>query len=1366
LSYPSELNSMKPKSKILGRLFRIAAVCFFALAALAVIFLFFMTLPPGENLIKGYLEKQLKTALHKEVTIGHLETNLLSNLLLKDIKIYGTAPSSPETIAFISRLEIEYSLTPLLRRELYIETVRLDSVSLALRRDSLGRFDIFPLDSIIQAPPDTSAPEPGMTINLQTLNVEKLWLRYTDDSLGVEADIHGLSCQAEQAEPDRYDFTVTVDGVETVYDSLPVSLAALSSSGRLDEKMLAVDVFTGTFESMPFKIDGALAVDSPYAVRFDMNLTGDPATLLKKIRDRYDTPPFEISEVLKIDLSLMGDLDAPEIRATLHPLTVKADDLTVRSSDLQARWTGDSLWLDSFKLETFDGRVSGSGRFRLDTLIGSQVNLEISNIDLASLWSRLYRQESPYAGKIDGTVTVDGSGDSLSAWTVTAAVKSRQLRYHAQPLPDFHTDFNFKNSRAELKISQENFEITANADITNETVNGRFTADIAQLQSVADFFNVPNLKGTLQAKGTASGNIDNPNIQAEVSGHDILYQNFPVDSFRTELRYHDSLLDIDRLSFEGALEEIDPAYPPFYIDSLAGGISYRGNVSGALDNLKGRVDITLKKPQYGSYGLDSGYMRILLDNGQAQLSGTHLYKDMLRADLDGVYTLETSDGTLESKLYMAPSAVDTTAATAPEITPAGVIYSTFNLADTSRMVVTAAGKNIDLGCFRPFLTDTVPLNGEMNFDLAFTGNADRPSANLMLTAKNLSYTRLELDSMKSAMFFENDFLRVSEFKAYGYQQELAAEAGVQLKKDTLGNYTVADDSRLSGSLQITQLDLAALNPLLDGQAELSGEGSAAMNWDGTLLNPHLRGWFALESGSAVLNAGADTVTDINLRGSIQDTLITLETARALILKNPLQLTGTAVFSEWERLNIDMNLSVADISGIYGRGLISREAFAFEFGMDSFELSLVQPFVPDLTELSGTLNGRVNLSGSPDNPRLDGYININRLLFQPAQLNTPFREGVVKIRFDHTRVEIDSVFTRFNDGRVFVTGGLAYEGLDIKDINIKLVADSITYSVPKEYLVNLRSARLSYTKPNEYFLFAGDIELGESRLTANFKPQSILPWTQELETPTPELPEIVQQTRMDIRLRESDRLWVDNNLARLRLHSELGIIGGPAQPNFSGRVTVEEGYLLYLDRKFKVKQGNIFFTDPLRFNPEVNLKAEASVTSYQAMAATPYVITFAAEGLLDELVVSLYSEPPLDKPDIVSLLTLGATRSQLTGKDAEGKSGTKHVLIERAQMLSSQKVSGYVSRKVGTMFGLDQVSVEGNLFRFDKSWGPQLLASKKLSDRVEMTYTTTVGHMNDQSIRLDYQLTRRFLLMGQTDRQGRSGLDLKFRLRFK
>ncbi len=148
-------------------------------------------------------------------------------------------------------------------------------------------------------------------------------------------------------------------------------------------------------------------------------------------------------------------------------------------------------------------------------------------------------------------------------------------------------------------------------------------------------------------------------------------------------------------------------------------------------------------------------------------------------------------------------------------------------------------------------------------------------------------------------------------------------------------------------------------------------------------------------------------------------------------------------------------------------------------------------------------------------------------------------------------------------------------------------------------------------------------------------------------------------------------------------------------------------------------------------------------------------------------VSLESQPPLDNIDIVALLTLGATRRQLASRGPEGKEpGLGSVLVERATMLSSRRVAGYVSGKVGTFLGFDEFSVEGNLFQFDRSWGPQLVASRRISERMELTYFTTVGRLNDQNIRLAYQLSRRISLEGQTDRRGRALLSLKYGIRFK
>jgi autotransporter translocation and assembly factor TamB len=155
------------------------------------------------------------------------------------------------------------------------------------------------------------------------------------------------------------------------------------------------------------------------------------------------------------------------------------------------------------------------------------------------------------------------------------------------------------------------------------------------------------------------------------------------------------------------------------------------------------------------------------------------------------------------------------------------------------------------------------------------------------------------------------------------------------------------------------------------------------------------------------------------------------------------------------------------------------------------------------------------------------------------------------------------------------------------------------------------------------------------------------------------------------------------------------------------------------------------------------------------------------GPLDEAIVELTSEPPLERSDIIALLTVGATRDQIMGKYESGKEMTlSSILRERASELSGRQISGYAARKVGGLLGLDEITIEGNLFRFGKTWGPQLLASKKLNSRMELSYTTTAGSSNEQNIRLDYKLSNHFSIEGETDQKGQSGIDLKYRLKFK
>ena len=192
-----------------------------------------------------------------------------------------------------------------------------------------------------------------------------------------------------------------------------------------------------------------------------------------------------------------------------------------------------------------------------------------------------------------------------------------------------------------------------------------------------------------------------------------------------------------------------------------------------------------------------------------------------------------------------------------------------------------------------------------------------------------------------------------------------------------------------------------------------------------------------------------------------------------------------------------------------------------------------------------------------------------------------------------------------------------------------------------------------------------------------------------------------------------------------------------------------------------------FTDPNVINPILDIQAETDIKNYEQPDAEPYHIVFAVTGPADKATITLQSIPALDEANILSLITIGTTREQIFSQSPDKyDTSLKDILLERAEQYSSQKISGYIAGKMANIFDLDDVTIEGNLFNFGDSWGPQLVASKQLSKRMKVTYSTRIGYLNEQSIELDYKLTDHFYLQGQADQEGNAGADLIYRVNFK
>jgi autotransporter translocation and assembly factor TamB len=878
----------------------------------------------------------------------------------------------------------------------------------------------------------------------------------------------------------------------------------------------------------------------------------------------------------------------------------------------------------------------------------------------------------------------------------------------------------------------------------------------------------------MELQGALGGSLDSPIISTQAKADNLRYQDFPVDSLFASVIYRDGQVHLSELHFEGRLDPIDTLRPPFHLSGISGSVAYRGDVGGRPDSLGGEISVDLIRPGYGEIHFDEGWLRARLEGQRIDLSLFQLRRDSLLFQAQGDFSLPTSSGACEIELIQLsldslsfengkPILVRDIDDSAAGLQQAGKLTAAFDLSKPDQYRVNMEGDRLNLETIRHILAEPPDIGGLLGFDLALAGNMDSPEVDFDFHLRSPRFQMVEMDSVKGHLAVAKEQFAFQPLELYHKGHHSKAAGVVGLERNQNGAWTVTENNPVRGQASGQALDLRLLEPFLPGEMQVSGYASYDLTWDGTIGHPHPTGTLLLEDGAVQTAQNVPPIEKINLNASIQDSVLNVANLSGEIQGTPFKLQGNLTLSQSRNLDAEMSLSVADFGTVTGDGILSPDSLRFQARVKQMDMATLHPFFPDLAQLAGTLNTEVILSGSTADPELDGHLEIRGLTVRPDWLNMPFDQGVIKLKFKKSELQIDSVFMRLSEGIIFVSGNLTHDQGELTHADVRVNVSDVTIDRPKELILSVKSAQLSYREHNGYFLLDGDIILDESRVLVNFKPQSVLPFAQAVERPPQQLPPLLQKTRIDVRLRESEEVWVDNNLARLRMHTELGVIGSPAQPNLTGRVTVEEGYVLYLDRKFKIKRGVVDFVDPDKLNPIIDLRAETTVRTYRATEAIPYLIALTVTGPLDEVVVDLSSDPPEDKSNIISLLTIGATREELTGKDAEGK-GASSALLERAQSLSSQRIAGYTSRKVGSLLGLDQFTIEGNLFSRDRSSGPQLLASKKISSRAELTYTTTVGHSNENSFRLDYRLSKHFFLEGQTDQQGRAGMNLKYRLR--
>lgn len=1368
----------------LSRAKRIISTVLLVLVCLFGALYIFLVTSPGEHFLKGIAESRLGGMSGWDVHIRGLETNLLSRLVLEEVAVFRIERGDTVPLVDIGRMRIAYSLRGLHARRIDVTKIEVDRLSVSVRRDSAGVLDLPAFDG---SPGTREDSDGGFSFTVNRAIARDARLSYHDERTGVDGRLYDVAVEVRHKDRGTYAYSIQTGGGAVSYDTLEAPIEILSLGGTVNSQAAVIDSLAVRVPGLACRGNGTLTLsgESP-TIEGDVLISGDLGSIADLAADLVPEMAKPVGGALESSINVTGSVARPRIAVRCGVADARFAGVEIAEGKFEAAVDSDAVAIDRLTLSLLGGTFGCSGVISTDSLSTYSAEASFEGIALESILRLVHGAHPSYRGRIFGTTAVSGSVREIIPSELHADVRVGSFEYRSRPMPDITVALKQRKGEYKVRFTHESVKLESSGRFAGERIDGRLSAEVHDLGPLAGLFDVHDLEGRLWIDGSVQGSYRTPEIDADITGGGLAYRHFPVDSLSGGVLFGDGTLRLRGWSVYGSLTPVDTVHPPFDLAGLTGGFTYTGRVDGALPALAGELTVDLTEFGYGETRVDRGRLRVVLDGRRVYLPALELHRDSLLVKASAVYDITTGDGSCGVDILCAgkgpavraetPSDGTEPARTRPVLHDHGRLAVTFSALSERGFTVRLEGRGVDLAPLRSIVPAMPPAAGTVDLDVDAGGSVTEPRLALRFYAWRPRFRGLGVDSMTGVVFFDGHSLALQRLDIHDRGHRTRVEATVGITGTEGGGYTVERGSPFRGRVTGGDIDLELFDPFLAPGTAVRGTGSFDIIWDGTLAFPHPSGTIRVADGSVRLRGETPEIQALNLTASIRDSILYVQSLNGFLKQTPFlargefsigSIDGASGFVGARRITANVELDIAGIEALEGKGSMTTDSISLETRVRGIDLSLLQPFVPDLKGLAGSVNGELMINGPPRAPGIDGRLTVRGMSFQHARLGQPLSEGTVVVSFSRHDVIVDSLSLRFGEGSITAAGRFTYRGNDLERIDFRLAADRLRVAVPKTVDLLVHSARFTYRTEEQSHILDGDVTLGETRLIANFKPQSILPFARSIERPQRELPAFLRRTRLNVRIRESDEIWIDNNFARIRAHPEISIVGYPSQTNVTGRLSIVKGYVLFLDRKFEIGRGVIDFIDPDRLNPIVDFEARTAVKAYQAMEMTRYEITLAIRGPLDEASVVLTSEPPLERPDIVSLLALGATRSQLTGTgETKEDSSVRGVLLERAQALTSQRVGSYISRNVGGLIGLDQISIEGNLFRFDDSWGPELLAAKRLSDRVEITYRTNIGHLNEHNIRLDYRLTRRFSLQGETDQLGRSGLDIKYGLKFK
>jgi translocation and assembly module TamB len=360
----------------------------------------------------------------------------------------------------------------------------------------------------------------------------------------------------------------------------------------------------------------------------------------------------------------------------------------------------------------------------------------------------------------------------------------------------------------------------------------------------------------------------------------------------------------------------------------------------------------------------------------------------------------------------------------------------------------------------------------------------------------------------------------------------------------------------------------------------------------------------------------------------------------------------------------------------------------------------------VTDIDGTIQADVHMTGTPQQTVFDGHFRIAGGAFRVPALGTRFRGLDTEITFEPDAMVIPEFrLLDENDQWLRFAGRLPYEAGRIGEVTIDVDSDNfeiidndladIQVSTNLEITGTLLQPRLQGSvrvtngevridqildlRQGAYYRVAPFEGVADTTTPVDASNEGILrktPVALDIELEVPALvivgrdlrgPQSVPVGLGDLNVTLQGKVHLDKKLdAPLVITGDVGTVRGTYE--FQGR-------------RFDIeREGGVRFPGLVEINPLLDITARRTISGVETRVHI--------DGALRKPELTLSSQPPLDQADILSLIVFNQPANQLGASQQVS-------LARRAVALASGFVASQLSQSIGSMLNVDLLEIEAS-----------------------------------------------------------------------